>query len=164
MNLNNVVISNNRNHGFIRAAFHLSKHKFIFFLLIHMGYTWPWRCSLTLVYHRDLSFSIKVFSTISAGHNLSLFLLQFLLWQIWHLSREHTVWQLHGVESVTSWYLVGLALCFGCMPNWELLATMMDPFGLQQKLWLRKKGSERQIISPWNKPSVWDLRYLYEGW
>lgn len=41
---------------------------------------------------------------------------------------------------------------------------MMDPFVLQQKLWLRKKGSERQIVLSWNKPTGRDLRYLYEGW
>lgn len=61
---------------------------------------WPWRSSVTVGYYSDLSFRSKAFSSISAIVDLSLFLLQFLLQQIWHPSRVHTVWQLHGVESV----------------------------------------------------------------
>ena len=100
MYLHSVVMSNNINYCFIKVAFHLGKHKSVFFPHTYMGYMWLWRLSLTLVYYGGLSFWIKAFSTISAGDDLSLFLLQFLLWQIWHLSRVHTVWQLHGVESV----------------------------------------------------------------
>lgn len=146
-------------------AFQLGKHKLVFFPHTYMGYMWPWRSSVTLGYYRDLSFRIKAFSTISAGDDLSLFLLQFLLWQTWHLSRVHAVWQLHGVESVP-YFSTSTWPCSLFWVDARLRATCFcdGPICAAAEALAQKKASERQMILPWSKPSVRDLRCLYEGW
>lgn len=164
MHLHSVVISNNINYCFIKVTFHLGKHKLVFFPRTDMGYMWPWRSSLILVYYRDLSFRIKAFSTISAGDDLSLFLLQFLLWQIWYLSRVHTVWQLHGVESVP-YFSISTWPCSLFWLDAKFRATCFYD-GLicaAAEALAQKKASERQMILSWIKPSVRVLRCLYEG-
>lgn len=146
-------------------AFHLGKHKLVFSPHTSVGYAWPWRSSLTPRYGRDLPFRFKAFPTPSAGGDVSLFLLQFLLWHIWQLCRAHNVWQLHGVESVSSFSIAA----WPCSLFWvdaKLRATCFcdGPICAAAEALGQKKAAERQMFLPWIKPSVRDSRCLYEGW
>lgn len=144
-------------------AFHLGKLKSVLFPRTYMGYMWPWRSAVTLGYYRDLSFRIKAFSTVSAGDDPRLFLLQFLLWQIWHLSRVHTVWQLHGVESVP-YFSISTWPCCLFWANAKLRPTCFYDGHIcaAAEALAQKKASERQMILPWIKRSVRDVRCLYD--